>query len=151
MLLQLLPDQIAKFWPYVKYAVEEVALSEGYTQTLSVTNRVLESLIGGTMQAWICVIDDNPETEEPKIVGLVLTGIANDNLVGGGVLRLIVVYGFEAVPPAEYEAGFHVLMGYAKRCDCRRVEGFTNNELLIKMAKAGKFKKDTHLYFDLED
>lgn len=143
MLLRLLPEQITKFWAYIKYALDEVAATEGNTWTQERLNNVLQEMLVENVQVWICVIDD--QSEDPKILALAVTSTFRDMGLGGNVLRLIALYGFDHVPIPEFENGYNVLAGFAKQKECVRIEAFTANEHIVRLAAGAGFKSTFYL------
>ena len=129
MLVKLLPDQISRFWPYIKYALEQSDLDNIYS-TRAKMNNVLESLLFDGMQNWLII---NPENFD--ILGNVITPIYVDNSTKTKVLRVYNLFGFEDLSNEIWEDNFHTMIEFAKASGCERLDAFTDNEKVLKMAK----------------
>lgn len=141
MLLKLLPEQLDKFWPYVKYALEH-SFPEGHMQTAAVLNSVLQELLVNKMQAWIYVKD------EDKILCLVITSVIEDSIVGN-ILRLYCVYSFESLPEEAWAVGWETILAFAQATSCVRIEAFTTNKNVAALASKFGFKYETYIYKEI--
>jgi hypothetical protein len=129
MLLQLLPEQVANYWDIVKFAVEESFPPT--VKTRPDMNKILESLLGGSMIAWVS-IDDNSK----KILGIVTTTISEDICTGTKNLVIYSVYALaEKVGRKNWADGYEAIMKYAKSLGCTHVVGYTKVNAIKQVAK----------------
>lgn len=140
MLLRLLQDQIGKYWPYIKYGIQESTPQEIVSE--GVLNNVLEALLGGGSQCWLSVIEGNPEYE---IKGFLITALFKDTTFGVNVLRILYVYGFTTIPKDEWITGYETLVKFGQGNECKVLDGFTDNALLLEVAKKAGFRIETHV------
>jgi hypothetical protein len=144
MLVKLLPDQISKYWDYIKYAIEETAPKDWVAGRL---NNILESLLIDQTQAWLCCIGIEPQ----EIVAVLLTTVFYDTLTRSNIFRLVLLYGFDNIPQEEWESGYKTLVKYAKYKGCVEVDSFTSEKALSVVAKKFGFTTETHIYRSLSD
>jgi hypothetical protein len=142
MLIKILPDQLDKYWPYLKYACEDTFSPEVLTRPGIMAN-ILENLLLETAQAWICVVDDM------RIVGCVITTFFGDDITKSKYLRVLCLYGYDDVPKTEWIPGFETLCAYAKASGCTGIDAFTKHKLMLKLADHIGFAIDTHIWKDL--
>lgn len=144
MLVKLLPDQISKYWAYIKYAIEDTAPRDWVQRRM---NNILESLLmpDGTTHAWLCCVGIDP----PDIVGLVITGFFNDMLTKANIFRVILLYGYDRVPQEEWLEGWNTLKVFAKAKGCVEIDAFGSDERIIKIAKELGFTVETHIYKEI--
>ena len=142
MLLKLLPEQLDKFWPYIRFALEKVTPPNIFSQS-GCLNNTLNALLVDSMQCWICTED------QEHILACVLTGVYKNEFLGTSVLRVMMVYGYESIPPSEWESGLGTLEKYAKGIGCSSLEAFTNLLELDSLAHKIGFESDIHLWKDI--
>jgi hypothetical protein len=143
MLIKLLPEQISRFWPYIKYALEQ-SVPMDILRTHDKLSNILESLLFGGMQNWLCV-----DAEELTVLGNLITTICNDESSKTKTLRLYSVYGYDDLPLTEWQEGFHTISEFALGQGCEMIDAFTTNEKIISLAK--RFGGDTRFtYITLE-
>lgn len=128
MLAIVLPDKVAEYWEPLWQAIEE-SLPPAITEELGRSNRILESLLIGTMQCWI---DFNQEQTE--VYAVITTTITQDQASG---TKNMLIYSLTVVNP-DYEArawfdGTDVLRKFAKLHKCQNLTGYSKNPRIIKM------------------
>ena len=72
MLVMLLPEQLDKFWPYVKFVLE-ASFHEEIVKRQNLLNNILHSLLTNSMHAWIYTKDQD------SIDAILLTSILESN------------------------------------------------------------------------
>ena len=129
MLVKLLPDQISRFWPYIKYALEQ-SVPLDILNKPGKLNNILENLLFGGMQNWICV-----DAEELTVLGNLITTIFEDNCSRTKTIRFYSVYGYEDLPLTEWQEGFHTIREFAKGQGCEFIDAFTESTKIISLVK----------------
>jgi hypothetical protein len=129
MLVQLLPDQVAKYWEQVKFAVQSSFPPTTVAEDVNL-NKVLESLLSGSLVAWVSV-----DKESRKIVAIVTTTIMEDACSSTRNLLIYSLFGVSNIGKENWTDGYETLMKYAKSKGCRHLVGFTRVELIKKLAK----------------
>lgn len=145
MLLRLLPDQISKYWAYIKYAIEETAPRDWAQRRL---NNILESLLDPTNRtdAWLCSVGLEP----PEVVGLLITSVFADTTTKANILRVVLAYGYDSIPPEEWALGWETLRRFAKdKCQCVEIDAFGSDDRVITIAKKLGFNVETHIYKEI--
>ncbi len=129
MLLQLLPDQAAKYWEQVKFAIESAA-----PPTVDVSgkmNRILESLLGGDMLAWVSVDD-----ETKGIVAIITTTFVTDIASDETNLLLYSVYGTaDMIGRKNWLGGFKTLVKFARDKGCKKIIAYTKDDNIKRLAE----------------
>lgn len=131
MLTRLMPDQVAKFWDVIKYAVEE-AMPPMVGAHIDRLNRILSSILSGRTTCWAYY-----RKEEDKVIfeGICLTQFLYDEASHTKNLLLYCVYGYEESSDMSWNEAFVVLAKYAKYHKCNEIVGYTNVKHLIERAK----------------
>lgn len=142
MLLKMLPEQYTKFWPYIKYAIQESTPVE-QLKKLDCLNNILDNLLNNVMQAWVYTEDNE------HILALVLTSMFNDLMTKKNTLRIVLIYGFDTLPYEAWEKGYATLLKFAQACNCTMLEGFTENKSLVDKAALLGWKMEIHFYKEL--
>lgn len=131
MLTQLLPDQIAKFWPVIKYAVEE-ALPPTVGSHLDKMNRVLSGMLSGKLDVWVSY---KRRDEDVKFEGIVVTQILYDDASDTRNLLIYSVYSYSIAGKASWIEGYETLIKYAKSKKCSNLVAFAANENIVNLVK----------------
>lgn len=127
---KLLPEQVMKYWNHIKYAIEET-IPPHITSNSQSMSRIQEHLFGGVLQCWTPV----EIGENPRILGFIVTRILYDDIACTSNLLLFSVYGLEDWSFGVWTKGFQILKKYAKSRGCQNIVGYTNSEVLIKIAE----------------
>lgn len=145
MLTRLLPDQISKFWPIIKYAIEE-SLPPIAHEHPDKMNRVLASALGGATDVWASYT----RGEENRFEGIVLTRLSYDETSNTKSLLIYCLYGYEEIDKGSWSQGLELLAKYAKLRGCSRIIAYTSEPYIIKLAKGLGANIDyTFISFDL--
>jgi hypothetical protein len=129
MLVQLLPDQVAKYWEQIKFAVQS-SFPPTATATDLNMNKVLTALLAGSLVAWASV-----DKESKKIVAIVTTTIMDDACSDSKNLLIYSLFGLSNIGKDNWTDGYETLMKYAKGKGCNKLVAFTKVDLIKKLAK----------------
>lgn len=130
MLVQLQPDQIAKYWPQVRFAVENA-----FPPTVKEKpdmNKVLEALLAGELLAWASIDDTTKE-----IVAIATTMFIFDVCTGTKNLLLYTTLSTakEKIGRKNWIDAFATMMKYAKEKGCSNMVAYTKNDAIVRMAE----------------
>lgn len=131
MLTKLLPDQIAKFWHIIKYAVEE-SLPPTVGEHPDKLNRILAACLDGDLEVWASY---QRNVEETLFEGIVVTMMTVDRASNTKNLLIYCLYGYVDVSPSSWIDGFQALTKYARSKGCSRVVGYTSVPFIIDKVK----------------
>ena len=124
MITQLLPDQIAALWDYIKFAFEESIPPNKGTYD---SNQVLSALLSGKAQCWIVYEKvDNVR----KFEGVVITEVIRDNIMGVRNLLIYSLYG-DNISNRSWREGLVALAKWGVRQGCKSIVGYTDNKLIV--------------------
>lgn len=134
MLIQLTPEQISKYYNDIEAGIK-VSVPPLAKSSPEVVTRVMERLIGGTMQAWMLVDWTGPE-KAPTIYALAVTVLYPD--IGSGYLNLLIyaLYGYVLVPDALWREGLETLKKYAASVGAGNVVAFTRVPRIVQIVEA---------------
>ena len=131
MLVRLLPDQISKFWPIIKYAIEQ-SLPPIVGEHPDKMNRILSSALCGQLDVWVSY----NKGEDNKFEGIVLTELLFDEPSGTKNLLIYCLYGYELVANESWLQGLISLTKYAQSRQCNKIIAYTREGDLIDLAKS---------------
>ena len=137
----LLPEQLDRFWPVVKYAVEECFKDVAQKQNL--INNILQSLLTSRMHAWIATEDQD------SIDAIAITSVVDDSALPGGIVRIYMLYAFKPLKSEFWEEGWNTLEAFARKAGCVQVDTFSTNAKIISQAELFGWKSEQHLYKEL--
>jgi hypothetical protein len=126
MINQLLPDQIATLWDYIKYAFEE-SIPPSADKRIYDSNQVLSALLSGKAQCWIVY---EKTANERRFEGVVITEIIRDNIMGVRNLIIYSLYG-DNISNKSWREGLVALAKWGVRKGCKAIVGYTDNKLII--------------------
>lgn len=132
MLIQMLPEQIANNWDFLKTAVIADSGVEVVSQQ-DRTNNILEGLLAGELQLWL---EATNVTGKIEIRGVAVTQILENPIANNKNLLIYSAYGFHAMmTKKEWARILLTLAKYARKQGCAQVIAYTSNEQMIKMAE----------------
>lgn len=147
MLVQLLPDQVSRFWDIIKFAVDE-SLPPIVGEHPDRLNRILSSILSGKTQCWASYRREN---EKIVFEGICLTKFLYDEASNTKNLLLYSVYGYEKTENEAWAEAFIATSKFAKANGCNEVVGYTNVDHLIEKAKLfGGNTEYTYITFNVE-
>jgi len=131
MLNKLLPEQISKFWPIIKYAIEQ-SLPPITGEHPDKMNRILSSSLCGEIDVWASYVK---EGEGVKLEGIILTQIIYEHVSFTKNLLIYCVYGYAETTNDTWILGLGGLAEYAKAKGCSAVIAYSSNSHVIEIAK----------------
>ena len=141
MLTKLLPDQIAKFWDIIKYAVEN-SMPPTANWTPNMSSKVLTSLLCGKSQCWISYI----MKEDQRILeGVVVTEILHDHVSDTKNLLIYCIHGYSESQKSSWLDGLKTLVKFAASRRCKNIVGYTDVPSIINIVK--RFGGETEFTF----
>jgi len=132
VILKLLPNQIARHWDVLSYAVAQTTVA-GFEVTEEYLVDTAAKLISGQMQCWACYERD--ENKGLRIGAFIFTSIITDALTNTRNLLLAGVFVFDIKGIKVWQKGFSTLKEFGKVNDCRNIVFYTNIPDLVKLAK----------------
>ena len=129
MINKLTPDQVATFWPIIKYAIEE-SVPPTVGEQPDRMNRLLSSMLSGKLEVWASYT--KPEN---KFEAIMVTQFLYDEASGTKNLLLYSVYGYVPIAEKSWAEGFHYLAEYAKANNCSSLIAYSANQGIIDLAK----------------
>ena len=145
MLVRLLPDQISKFWPIIKYAIEQ-SLPPIVGEHPDKMNRILSSALCGQLDVWVSY----NKGEDNKIEGIVVTEFLFDEPSGTKNMLIYCLYGYNEVTDESWLYGISGLAKYAQSRQCNQIVTYTDIPYMIDLAKKIGGEADyTFISFDV--
>lgn len=144
MLTQLIPEQISKFWPIIKYAVEE-SLPPTVGEHPERMNRVLAAALSGKLDVWVSY-----KREQNKFEAILVTQILYEHVTNTRSVLLYALYAYEKSEPDSWAEGWEAITKYAKSKNCSSIVAYSANPKVIEMAKVYKANTDyTFITFNI--
>ena len=149
MLIRLLPEQIAKLWDAIKYALESSPPVVVELRDSRWVERVLEQSLNGSVEVWASY----HRTEDgAKFEGFAITSFEIAKLVKQKFLLIYYVFALRETALEAWTGGLEVLKEYAKSRGCMRVVAYSNVPEIIKISKKlGGDVSTTFITFDIGD
>jgi len=128
MLLQLLPDQVTRYWEDIEKGLER-ALPPG---PLGRSQRILTGLLTGSVQMWISY-----QRDKDKVVvdGAALTKIREDEIFGIRDLEVFCVWAIRKTHRNTWTEGIKALLAFGRGRGCNRLTGWTDVPFLKDLIK----------------
>ncbi len=130
-LIKLLPAQIMEYWEYIRECIAE-ALPPFVEDNSSSFLVIQEQLLIGSMQCWFITHDTVPSI----IYAVVTTRTVIDDSTFTKNLLLFSVTSTEDHPVGMWEEAYSKFKLYAKSQYCNKIIAFSDNELVIRLAKS---------------
>jgi hypothetical protein len=130
MIIQLIPKQIAMFWPTIKqgYITANKISSE---RADDVGLKLLENIMKGTHQVWIGFSLDDEGKKVFKYVGI--TSIQADTLTGDLYLFVNALYGLRKLDFEEAAKDFESVIIFAKNNHCTKIITLSINPRVLDL------------------
>lgn len=147
MLTRLLPEQISKLWPIIKYAIEQSVppISGEHPEKM---NRILSSALCGKIDVWASYV----KGEVNKFEAIVVTEVLYDDASGIKNLLLYSVYGYEKVSKSSWIDGLMTLAKYGKSLRCTNLVAYSSEQDIIDLVKRlGGDTSFTFLSFKIDE
>ena len=129
MLTKLLPDQIAKLWDIIRYAIEQ-SLPPIVGEHPDKMNRLLSSMLSGKVEVWASYTK-----EERKFEGIVVTQLLYDDASNTKNLLIYCLYGYVDVNTDSWKEGWEALNKYAKSLGCHSIMAYSTNQFIVDIVK----------------
>lgn len=137
MLTKLLPDQISRFWPIIKYAIEE-SVPPIVGEHRDKMNRILSAALCGKLEVWASY---KKSENNIKFEAILVTQFIYEEASNTKNLLLYCVYGYALMSKESWKEGFEAINKYAKANGCNEIIAYSANKQVIDIAKA--FGADT--------
>lgn len=132
MVTQLLPDQISKFWPIIKYAIEQ-SVPPTVGEHPDKMNRILSGMLSGKLDVWVSYRKLADGTT--KFDGIGVTQIQYDEATNTKSMLIFAVYAYEKTTPETWLEAYEAVGKYAKSKGCNRYIAYTTVPYIIEQAK----------------
>ena len=133
MITKLLPEQISKFWPIIKHAIEE-SLPPTVGDHPDKMNRILSSCLSGELDVWASY--HKGESESGIVFeGIGLTSILYDPPSNTKSLLIYCMFGYEKSLETSWIEAFEGVSEYAKSKGCSRIVAYSSVPYIIERAK----------------
>ena len=132
MLTKLLPDQISKFWPIIKYGVEE-ALPPTVGEHPDKMNRILAAMLSKKLDVWASY-RKTPDGEI-KFDGIGVTQILYDDASDTKSMLIYAVYAYEKTEHSTWADAFETVSKYAVSKGCTRFVAYSSVPYVVEKAK----------------
>lgn len=129
MLIKLQPEQVSTMWDAIKFSALE-ANNVGEYNSACFMNNLLERLLAGSAQAWMCVED----TETERVIhAVIITCLMEDPILGNKYILVHTMYGFKQLSLALVRDSFETLSQFARDCECTRIVAMTQDQRILKL------------------
>ncbi len=146
MLIKLLPDQIAKFWDIIKYAIEQ-SLPPIVADSPDCMNRILSAALSNRVDVWASYQRNNGNV---RLDGVGLTKTLYDDVSDTKSLLIYCLYGYTQVDRSSWPEALEVITKYAKSKGCTQLVAYSEFYNVIELARhMGADTKYTFISFDL--
>lgn len=145
MIIRLLPEQVVKWWDYIRFAIKEAAPS-GYFSANEILNNILESLLLGDMQCWFVVAD---EKEEFELLACAVTRIHQEPTTKERIFTLFVLYGYDVLDMTSWKSAMESAVKFAVLNKCTVFDAYTDSDEIVNLAKKAGFKNKHYLFMEL--
>ena len=130
MLTKLLPEQISKLWPIIKYAIEQ-SVPPATGEHPEKMNRILSSALCGKIDIWAAYT----KGETNKFEAIVVTELLYDEPSGIKNLLLYSLYGYDKVSKSSWIDGLVTLAKYGKSLRCTNLVAYSSEQDIIELVK----------------
>ena len=147
MIIQLLPDQIPRYWEDIKQSLYEAAPPLMHQAPDKYSN-ILLSLLAGRMQCWVSA----DTTKDPhEILGVLTTTIVSDACSGTKLLLLFSGYSTGNVDHEFWLEGMEAFKRFAKAKGCNMIGVYTSIPYMVEKIKKLGASTETFGFWVLED
>lgn len=146
MIVRLLPEQVSKFWPIVKYAIEQ-SLPPVAGEGPEKMNSILSAALSGSLDVWASY---KRSDDQVQLDAIVVTKLLSDNISGINSLLIYCLYGYEKISDDNWKEGFEALATFAKDNKCSRIVAYSSAPVVVEWAKRlGANTEYTFISFNL--
>lgn len=125
MLVKLLPDNVARNWDTIKFAISE-SLPPVAGEGLTKMNNILEALLAGSLECWVSVFDE-------KIKAIGTTQVLHDAISDTHNLCIYSFYSYTNMGNSEWAEELNTLKRYAESRGCVRIIAYTKIPALVQL------------------
>ena len=119
MIIELMPEQAAALWPFLKHGITATSASFTDKSSLVVAEKLLDGIVCGLISVWAHI--EYPDKETMTLTGFALTHIYSDPVTTDRIVFLYLVYTF-VVPTKEFVHEFlTTLRQYANNINADRI------------------------------
>ena len=149
MLIQLLPEQISKYWDELERAFLE-ALPDIAERNQKSMNNMLAFILAGGMQVWISVPRMEIDENALDIRSVLATKFVEDEVSRTFSLDIYALYNYKDMSFKEWREDLEALKKFARAHYCSRIIGRSSVPGLIAISKKMGANTDyTLISFDL--
>lgn len=143
MILQLQPIQISLLWPEIlNSAVMANQIMADKREQYGA--RLLENLLVGKFQAWVCF---SMEGEERRTHAIGITTIMDDCMTGARNVHVLSLYGFRTLTEALAVESFNAFRAWAKSNACEGIFAETSNERIKELCALVGLRPKTFSFY----
>jgi hypothetical protein len=132
MVNQMLPDQISKFWPIIKYAIEQ-SLPPIVIDHPDKMNRLLSALLSGKLEVWASY--KHLEDGTIKFNGIAITQVLYDDVTDLKSLLVYSVYAYESTDELTWIEAYETISKFAVSKGCVRFVAYVSAPSVLKLIK----------------
>lgn len=149
LIVQMLPEQVSKFWDVIKFAVEE-SVPPIVGEHPDKMNNILSYILCGFIDVWASYTEDGKGNRE--FTSIVLTQEIYDEPSGTKNLLIYSIYGYNQIDSDSWKNLFTTAIKLAKEKKCSKLLAYSNVDKVIEMAKFFGGETDyTLLTFDVDE
>jgi len=142
LIVKMLPEQVSAFWDVIKYAIEESVPPMVHDHPDKI-NRILSSILRGTMDVWASY--NKLQDETVKFESIAIVQVLYDEPSNTKNLLIYCLFGYDHISGDSWIQKFSTAIKVAKELGCTQVTAYSNSEKVIESAK--KFGGDTSYTF----
>lgn len=147
MIIQLLPEQVVRFWDMLRFAIAETFMPRN-----SCTNEhlraILSNLLAGKMQCWMAF---EMVEKERKFIGFIVTRIAEEPAIKERCLFIDSIYAFQTVPESIMFKAQEILERFAIKNSCKSIVTLTDADRIAKLAQRNGYAQRYYLFKEVSD
>lgn len=145
MLVKLLPDQITRYWDYIRNAIY-ATVPDGMEYDDKMLANILENLLADSMQCW-WVAKENGDKYD--IHAILVTAIFADNVRRSNILRICHLYGLLGMEWEMWVEGQQTLVKYARAKGCTAIDAFTPHEGILEFGRKLGAKNLSYIIYEI--
>lgn len=132
MLVQLLPDQIARMWDAIKFSLEET-LPPTVVVGPNTFNNILTAALCDKMQVWFGVSKE--EDGRNRLDAIIVTTMSVEEVSGTKSLLIYSAYAYETLSLGTWKEYLTVGQKFAKARNCQHLAAYTDNERIRRVVR----------------
>ena len=145
MLVRIMPEQIAKMWEYIQFALKEAAPRE-YLGKDEIYGDILQALLVGSMQSWFVVREIKDDYE---LLACVITKLNTDNATRVKSLTIFAVYGYGDLDSDIWTKSYETLTKFAIMNKCQFMDAYTDEVGIVEIGKKFGWLNRHYIYVRL--